>query len=63
MSFSYSNSSIENLKDQIDIVNVIGQVVQLKKAGANFKGLCPFHNEKTPSFVVSGTKQIGRAHV
>ena len=57
MSFSYSNSSIENLKDQIDIVNVIGQVVQLKKAGANFKGLCPFHNEKTPSFVVSGTKQ------
>ena len=57
MSFSFSNSSIENLKDQIDIVDVIGQVVQLKKAGSNFKGLCPFHNEKTPSFVVSGTKQ------
>lgn len=57
MSFSFSNSSIENLKNQIDIVEVIGQVVQLKKAGSNFKGLCPFHNEKTPSFVVSETKQ------
>ena len=57
MSFSFSNSSIENLKNQIDIVEVIGQVVQLKKAGSNFKGLCPFHNEKTPSFVVSESKQ------
>jgi DNA primase len=54
---SFSNSSIENLKNQVDIVEVIGQVVQLKKAGSNFKGLCPFHNEKTPSFVVSETKQ------
>jgi len=54
---SFSNSSIENLKNQVDIVEVIGQVVQLKKAGSNYKGLCPFHNEKTPSFVVSENKQ------
>ena len=58
MSFSYSKESIEELRSQIDIVDVIGRVVQLKRAGANFKGLCPFHNEKTPSFVVSPQKQI-----
>ena len=39
-------------------MDVIGQVVSLKRAGGNYKGLCPFHNEKTPSFVVSDTKQI-----
>lgn len=58
MSFSFSRESIEELRSQIDIVDVIGRVVQLKRAGANFKGLCPFHNEKTPSFVVSPQKQI-----
>ncbi len=57
MSFSFSQSSIENLKNQIDIVDEIGRSVELKKAGANYKGLCPFHKEKTPSFVVSDTKQ------
>lgn len=54
---SFSNESIENLKSSINIVDVIGRSVQLKRAGANFKGLCPFHNEKTPSFVVSESKQ------
>lgn len=39
-------------------MDVIGRIVSLKKAGSNYKGLCPFHNEKTPSFVVSETKQI-----
>lgn len=39
-------------------MDVIGRVVPLKKAGSNYKGVCPFHNEKTPSFVVSETKQI-----
>ena len=58
MSFSFSKEAVEELKNQIDIVDVIGRVVQLKRSGANYKGLCPFHNEKTPSFVVSPQKQI-----
>ncbi len=55
---AYSGNSIEDLKNQINIVDVIGRVVPLKRAGANYKGVCPFHNEKTPSFVVSEQKQI-----
>ncbi len=58
MSFSFSKDAIDELKSQIDIVDVIGRTVQLKRAGANYKGLCPFHNEKTPSFIVSPQKQI-----
>ena len=52
------NQSIENLKNSINIVDVIGSFIELKKAGANYKAPCPFHGEKTPSFVVSPTKQI-----
>ena len=48
----------DEIKSRCDIVDVIGRVVSLKKAGSNYKGLCPFHNEKTPSFVVSETKQF-----
>jgi len=51
-------SSIERLKTSIDIVDVIGSYIELKKSGSNFKANCPFHGEKTPSFVVSPQKQI-----
>jgi DNA primase len=50
--------SIEQLKNQIDIVDIISNSLELKKTGANFKACCPFHGEDTPSFVVSGAKQI-----
>ncbi len=52
------NASIESLKNSIDIVDVIGNFIELRKAGANYKANCPFHGEKTPSFVVSPSKQI-----
>lgn len=49
---------IDQILDRADIVEVVSDNVQIKKAGRNFKGCCPFHNEKTPSFVVSPEKQI-----
>ena len=50
--------SIENLKNNLDVVDIISQYIELKKSGANFKACCPFHGETTPSFVVSPAKQI-----
>ena len=58
MTLMIDNASIESLKQTIDIVDVIGNYIELKKAGANYKANCPFHGEKTPSFVVSPAKQI-----
>ena len=51
-------ASEENLKNSIDIVDIISNYIEIKKAGANFKANCPFHGEKTPSFVISPSKQI-----
>ncbi len=53
-----TKESIDNLKNHLEIVDVISQSLELKKSGANFKACCPFHGEDTPSFVVSPTKQI-----
>ena len=50
--------AIEKIKDSLDIVDVISKYVILKKTGRNYQGLCPFHGEKTPSFVVTPDKQI-----
>ncbi|HKH71565.1 MAG TPA: DNA primase [Vicinamibacterales bacterium] len=52
----YASQFVETLKQQADIVVVIQDYVSLKKSGANYKGLCPFHNEKTPSFNVNRDK-------
>jgi DNA primase len=52
------DASVEQLKNSMDIVEIISNYIEVKKAGANFKANCPFHGEKTPSFVISPTKQI-----
>lgn len=53
-----SQDSIEGLKARVDILDVISNYIEVKKAGANFKAVCPFHDEKSPSFVISPQKQI-----
>ena len=55
---AFGNNFIDEIKSKVNIVDVIGREVPLKQSGSNFKGLCPFHNEKTPSFMVNEQKQI-----
>ena len=48
---------IEQVRDRTDVTELVGQYVDLKRAGTNYKGLCPFHQERTPSFIVSPERQ------
>lgn len=54
----YTEEQIEEVRASNDIVNVIGSYIKLKRSGSSYTGLCPFHNEKTPSFSVNPSKQI-----
>ena len=54
----YSDDIIEEVRSRNDIVDVVSSYVQLKRSGSNYFGLCPFHNEKSPSFSVNRPKQM-----
>ncbi len=54
----YDDEIIEQVRSRVDIVALISEYVKLKKAGKNYVGLCPFHEEKTPSFSVDPDKQM-----
>src|SRR3989338_7623638 len=53
-----SNPALQEIQDRLNIVEVVGGYLSPKKAGRNFKGLCPFHSEKTPSFMIYPEKQF-----
>jgi len=54
----FSQEILEKVREACDIVEIIGEHVTLKKSGQNYKGLCPFHSERTPSFIVSPSKEV-----
>ncbi len=54
----FSDSIVSEIRNRLDIVDLISEFIPLKKSGRNFKGLCPFHSENSPSFMVSADKQI-----
>src|SRR3989441_4230493 len=54
----YSPALLDEIRTGVDIVDLVGRFVNLRKAGVNYKGLCPFHAEKTPSFTVNPKKGI-----
>ena len=54
----FSQEVLEKVREACDIVEIVGEHVTLKKSGQNYKGLCPFHSERTPSFVVSPSKEV-----
>lgn len=54
----FSERTIEEIRSRVDLIELIGEYVELKKSGTSYKGLCPFHGEKTPSFMVQPLKQI-----
>ena len=51
-------ATVDKIMDAVNIVDVVGEFVSLRKTGVNYKGLCPFHDDKTPSFMVSPARQI-----
>ena len=53
-----TKETIQQIQSRIDIVDIVGSFIKLKRRGSNYLGLCPFHNEKSPSFTVSGAKEI-----
>ena len=55
---SYAPALLDEIRAAVDIVELVGRVVNLRKAGQSYKGLCPFHAEKTPSFIVNPRRGI-----